>query len=506
MASRADDRGTPGTLPPEEWRRTVRLGSAIALVYLAAVPISIWGVDGNSMLAVAESIVLRGSVAVPPNLGMVGVDGQVYSSWYPLLSVLAIPFVAVGHLLGRAFGVSGHFAAGLAGLVLVALLSAAVAALVHPLALRLGAGRRGAVTATLAYAFGTIALVYTRSFFAEPLLALLVSAGLLGAFRGGRLGLGVATTAAGLAFLAKPTGIVLAPVLSAYLLARRRSPALAALPLLGAAVGVAVYGVYNQVRFGHPLVFGPPWGWFSLRTIPESIAGMLMSPWRGLVWYSPVAILGFVALRRSPAERRLEALAAVGVFAALLGLHSLWTVWDAGWSWGPRFLLPAFPGLLALAGTGGVRVRRAMVALAVAGFVVSSPTLVSHYQRYYMEALPRAVPARTMQWSPAHAPAVRVWGTAARQVDAAIRSDVRELVREAPASGTDGRLPTSLRMIPLWWWILPAVGIPRWVGAMMAAISLACGAWLLAREWAAVRRGEGAGGRRGGPAKGERQD
>lgn len=466
----------------------MRLGAAIALVYLAVVPISIWGVDGNSMVAVAESIALRGSVAVPPNLGMVGVDGQVYSSWYPLLSVLAVPFVAVGHGLGRATGVSGHFAAGLAALVLVALLSAAAAALVHPLALRMGAGRRGAVTATLAYAFGTISLVYTRSFFAEPLLALLVSLGLLGVFRAGRLGLGVATAAAGLAFLAKPTGIVLAPVLSAYLLARRRAPARAVLPLLGAGAGVAVYGVYNLARFGHPLVFGPPWGWFSLGTVPESIVGMLVSPWRGLVWYSPVAVLGFVALRRAPAERRPEALAAVGVFAALLGLHSLWTAWDAGWSWGPRFLLPALPGLIALAGTGGIRMRRAMAALAVAGLAVSSPTLVSHYQRYYMEALPRAVPERTMQWSPAHAPAIRAWGTAARQVGDALRSDVRDLAREPRATGTDGRLPTSLRMIPLWWWILPVLGVPRWIGAALAAGMLGGGAWLLVREWRRVRR------------------
>src|SRR6516162_1907498 len=70
---------------------SVSLG--FALFFLAFLPPGIYSIDGNSMLAVAESLVLNHDVSVPNGLGSVGSDGRVYSNWYPLLSLLSLPFV-----------------------------------------------------------------------------------------------------------------------------------------------------------------------------------------------------------------------------------------------------------------------------------------------------------------------------------------------------------------------------------------------------------------------------
>src|SRR5665213_1520202 len=87
-----------------------------ALIYLAFLPAGIYSIDGNSMLAVAESVVSHGTITVPANIGVPGRGGAIYSALYPLQSILAIPFVAVG----TAFAPQGarHYVAALFASVL----------------------------------------------------------------------------------------------------------------------------------------------------------------------------------------------------------------------------------------------------------------------------------------------------------------------------------------------------------------------------------------------------
>jgi hypothetical protein len=235
------------------------LGAGLSLVYLAFLAPGIYSLDGNSMLAVAESLVEHRSVTVPAGLGIAGRGGIFYSSWYPLLSFLAVPLVAVGVAAARLLHLPAHFVAAVCALVLPALLSAAAAALVGLVALRLGSSERGAWLAAMSYALGTIALVYARTFFAEPLLAFLTIGGIwLALALSPRQIFGGAVCAA-LAVLAKPTGVILGPILSAYLLAKRRPVAMSFVPLCGSIVGLGLYGAYNAFRFGNPFVFGQPY-------------------------------------------------------------------------------------------------------------------------------------------------------------------------------------------------------------------------------------------------------
>lgn len=456
-----------------EWRADVKrasvLGFALGLMYLAVLPPGNFSVDGTSMIAVAESVVTRGTFTVPPELGKPGVDGQYYSAWYPLASVLAIPFVAAGLAIGDKLGLPAHYLAIICALLLPALLTAATSSLVFLLSLRLGASGRAALLAAIAYALGTIALVYARTFFAEPLLAFLVTGAVYCATGRTKTEIVTGSVLAGLAVLAKPTGLILAPLLCGYLLMKKRPVFVAVLPVLAASAGALLYMTYNILRFESPLSFGQPWA-FSMATVPEGLAGLLVSPGRGLLWYSPVALLGLAGIARlwQHISRRPEAVLLALTFAAFLLVHAAWEQWGGGRAWGPRFLLPTLPLLLACAAVINQRWRRLLVILAVAGFVINAPTLITFYERYELGAGRQGISARELHWSLAHAPFLRLWPVAYEQVHQARQMDVRVLVKQAGAPEEQGQL---LRVVALWWWMLPVARLPRWPGLVATIVA-----------------------------------
>jgi Dolichyl-phosphate-mannose-protein mannosyltransferase len=207
---------------------------------------------------------------------------------------------------------------------LPALYTALTVGLVYLLAISLGGVGIGAWLAAISYGFGTIALVYTRDFYADPLLALLVAYGLLITFRKHTSWTIVVVTA--LAVLAKPTGIILGPALSVYLLWRERRYLLSLLPSLGSAIGLAIYFFYNQYRFGDFRTFRQPWK-FSLGHIPGGLAGLSVSPGGGLLWFCPCVVLPFLVLARTK-TRRAEMWTIVALVGSSMLVHSFWHAWN----------------------------------------------------------------------------------------------------------------------------------------------------------------------------------
>jgi hypothetical protein len=105
---------------------------------------------------------------------------------------------------------------------------------------------------------------------------------------------------------------------------------------------------YNLIYFGDPLhtqlpPFDPSlWG----TTFGEGLAGLLLSPGRGLLVYSPVFLLCGVGMARAwrrggdPLVRALS----VGAVLVIL-LYSKWAKWWGGWTYGPRLLADLSPVL-----------------------------------------------------------------------------------------------------------------------------------------------------------------
>jgi hypothetical protein len=459
-----------------KWLMRCTIG--VCLVYAGFFPAVIYSVDGNSMVAVAESLVTKHSLVVPVSLGAIGRGGLYYSMWYPLLSALALLPVAIGVVFSQYLHLPQHYVAAMLAVTLSPVLTAAAALMTGLVSRRLGASVRGSILAALGFAFGTIALVYCRLFFADPLLALLTVSGIYFALGDDW---GWAGAAALLAVLAKPTGIVLGPCLGAYLLWQGKSRAGWVAPACGTAVGLLIYLMFNWVRFANPLNFGQP-GHFSLSFAPIALAGLLACPGTGLLWYCP-AVIALAAVPRAVFRRRESALV-MAVAGAYLAEHAVWGYWQEPWSWGPRLLLPALPGLMAMTALLARRRRWLLVALTIAGFIVNAPTLISFYERYYQEATAAHISTEERIWNPRYAALFRVWGAAWRETaDAYHNADqVGNFVHQAGRSplATTVAGSRTLRIVNLWWWMLPAIGIPRLAGAAASSALLLAGLWLIA--------------------------
>jgi hypothetical protein len=453
----------------------LRLGLGAALIYLAFVPPGIYSIDGNSMLAVAESIVARHSLAVDPSLGSPGLHQQFYSLWYPLQSALAVPFVAVAFVVAHLSHLPFHYCAAVFGLALEALIMAATVVAVGGLAMHLGADPADARFAALVFGFGTIAPAYARSFLAEPLLALVTALAMWLAFAGRPVNAGVAGM---LAVLAKPPGIIVGPILSLYTRARNKAWLWVA-PAAGTAVGVVAYCAYNDVRFGRFLFLAahPAGAEMRLAAAPAGMVGLLLSPDFGLLWFCPVVVAAIAGLVVGAKKRLEETAATAAVCLGYLAVYGSWSAWQGGWSWGPRFLLPVLPILIPFVALLSGRWRRAALWLALAGFLVSAPTWICFYERAFAER-----PQAQQGWSVSDSPLVRVWPAALHELQDAYRTDPRMLISQAEKTHSPSHtVETSraLRVVALWWWLLPAANVPRWIGATFSFVLAAVGVFLL---------------------------
>jgi hypothetical protein len=175
----------------------------------------------------------------------------------------------------------------------------------------------------------------------------------------------------------------------------------------------------------------------------------------------------------------------VAITLAYLSVYAMHGDWGGGWSWGPRYLIPTLPILLALCGLLEGTPRKALVILTILGFLTNAPNLISYYQRIYQEdRLAGIEPPDGNLWSVKKAPLVRIWGSAAREISDARQTDVKGLVRQAGQPEDSLGSWRTLRIVAVWWWLLPVVGISRLAGAAVSLVLAMAGrafvGWALA--------------------------
>jgi 4-amino-4-deoxy-L-arabinose transferase-like glycosyltransferase len=459
-------------------KRALLLFLGSFLIYVAFLPPGIHSIDGYSMLQVADSLATRHTFAISSEFSRVGRDGQSFSPWYPLQSVFAAPVIGVAAKAASVTHLPIHYVESFAAPLMPTFYTSVTVALVYLLALSLGSTEIGAWLAALIYGFATIAMVYTRDFYADPLLAMLVALSLLVVFHETTSWVIVLLTA--LAVLAKPPAIMLGPALTVYLFWKTRRFWVSLLPGVGTALGLFVYSLYNFYRFEHFGTFGHAFR-FSPSYIPQSFSGLLFSPGGGLLWFCPCAVLSIVAIWQMK-TRRIEAFAIVIFLAFFLFLHCFWLAWAGGWSWGPRLMLAVLPGLIALTGLLENNWRRLLVALACITFLLTVPNLVASYQRYYAETTEQGISEHDFYWQPRNSILLNMWPAALRQIRDARDNDVTQLFSER----TDTPAKTiatsrALRIVAVWWWVLPVAHISRVWGILVSLLLTITGIVLLVR-------------------------
>ncbi|MFV9505426.1 MAG: phospholipid carrier-dependent glycosyltransferase [Oscillochloridaceae bacterium umkhey_bin13] len=365
----------------------MRLPLAIFLLltgfYLLTMSGHTYSPDEETMLAVTRSLLERGEVALqvepdaPVSALRPGRDGGRYSPYGVLPSLLAVPFHLVGSWLGGPDPGANDYTSRFAVTALNGPITAATAALITAWAMGLGAQRIWAVILGLGYGLTSLAWPYARTFFSEPLAALLITTAAYALWQAqqttGRpalfwlIGAGLA---AGLLLPTRLAAGVALPVLGLYLLwgswqatdgrSRRNGPrsALISQPAvfgLGLIPGLAIVLWYNYARFGTPLASGYG-SEATLFTTPlaEGLYGLVFSPGKSVLLYAPLIMLalpGAVVLWRH--GRAAVVLLGAGLLLGHLLLYASWGVWEGGGVWGPRFLLPVLaPTLVLAAGLG----------------------------------------------------------------------------------------------------------------------------------------------------------
>jgi len=215
------------------------------------------------------------------------------------------------------------------------------------------------------------------------------------------------------AFVIRPTNIVLLPALAAALLLAhatlKQHIRLLVLPLF-AGLLLAGYNLY---------VFHRVSGSYAVAAVNGSIlpglAGLFLSPGRGLLIYTPVVVFALCAFLpgASAARRRHNLLlgtATVFVVLELLALSesiviSRSIVWWGGYCWGPRMLTELIPALIVLMAFGVSAIdrpwlRRAFAALALYSVLIQAVG-VFFYPKGHWDAGPPSVdkaPARLWNW------------------------------------------------------------------------------------------------------------
>jgi hypothetical protein len=192
---------------------------------------------------------------------------------------------------------------------------------------------------------------------------------------------------------------------------------------LGCAPGAALVAGYNVYRFGSPFTVHTRTAlgsvgdlvvpWFSTFHW-EGMAGLLVSPGKGALWYGP-PLLGVVLLGVALARRHGATFAAIGAYAlAGVILFGRLRFWHGDLGWGPRYVAPLYVAVAALGWWGWDYLAsrgRAVRAAAVATFVVLAAaqavaaTTYPHQVAYRRVVQPLARAGQVVT-RPLHAPPV----------------------------------------------------------------------------------------------------
>lgn len=343
----------------------------LTAVYLLSYSGGFHAIDEVSVVAMTESLAKHGQVTTDqiwwslnwtPSQGRIGPDGHLYSKKGVGSALLGLPFYWLSLRLSDLLDSLPEIGAVRALMLANALVTALTGWLLYACVRRLGYVSAVAAITALGYGLGTMAWPYAKYFFSEPLTALGLMVGLWGLLAFGQSGrahfAGLAGAGLGIAVLAKVANVVTWPLFAVYgfwMAFRRGGEAKGGLVqrlvrfgaafLLPLAIAGLALAVYNTARTGYLLDLGYAADETFSTPLWLGLAGLLLSPGKGLFLYSPLllaALFGIPALLR---RDQATAVLSLGVVLVYPLLYAGWFMWWGGWSWGPRFLVPALPFL-----------------------------------------------------------------------------------------------------------------------------------------------------------------
>jgi hypothetical protein len=408
---------TTSAIPPDgdakrsHWRLGLWVFAAFQFFYLLTSTGRVRTPDEYNTLYTTESLVLRGSTAVPQAVelhnfyGRYDVHGLPRAAYPPGQALLCAPWYAVGqYVLARLPGVPAEDAdlvVAFAACLSSATFSALTVAFFFLLLKGIGIGAPAGLFAAALLGVGTPIFAYSGWLFSEPISAAIFMGVAWLLFGGGREPISlrkalVAGLILGLATMVRPTDGLAIPVFAAAVLVREGKAALRSAFVLcvalcaAAAVGVGILLIHNAVLFGSPFQFGYPAaaeGAKRLNTFEtplwKGLYGFLFSPGKSVFLFAPPVILALAGWRRLWKMERGAATVAMALPLVYLFFYARYTQWEGGYCVGPRYLVPSIAllclGLGPMLEAGGARVKQMAGVLLVLGAMVQCVSLATSF-------------------------------------------------------------------------------------------------------------------------------
>lgn len=496
-----------------------RLSLAAALLTLALAPGHFATPDAHVRLSQARNLVTNGSFAVPegvgnPNHGNLapGTDGQTYSTYNPGHIILLAPLYALADQLPTPAGLHPHYIAEFFGSFLGLFAHFLTSLLFLGLLLKIGLDERWSLLITAVLAFGTVTLPEATDGFEHPFEALAIVAAFFFATPGER---DARETRPGLAGLALGLGILFrysaGLALPGLLLLARNWRARSQI-LLGVAGPTGLTLLYNHYRFGSFFETGYTAAWhlahgdaigefgFQPTNIPSHLTGLLASPGKGLIWFSPVLLLAVLCWHRFREHRShlADGIAlTTGLYLLFYAANFAWH--GSVWSWGPRYIVPIVP-LIVVAIAFLPRRRtwlRALAALTVISLTIQAAGLIADHRRHlvaeYVED--RSGYDNRILYEPSASPVLGQLESAVHVTSSTLTGgDYHPYIASGPwksvarPATSEMMLASSIdfNVINIWWIRLPFFPINSSITvlAIISGFSSAAGAtWLLLSVW-----------------------
>jgi hypothetical protein len=273
------------------------------------------------------------------------VGGRVVSSYPIMAGLLNVPVYAAA----RVIGVDLHSHRFALSMITASLIAALSVLFLHFALLAVCESPGQALFFGLVFAFGTcVWSVASRGLWQQTPSLLFLCAALWLLLEKDDRKVALAGLMLGLAVASRPTNIVLAAAGALYVLFRRRRafPLFAALALVPAVLVTLYSKAYLRDLFAFGQAYRP--GGFS-RHFLAGLAGLLVSPSRGLFAFSPVLLAGVAGgalVWRWKTGDTLRFVA--GGALLLLALYSCWGTWWGGSGFGYRLILETVPVLILL--------------------------------------------------------------------------------------------------------------------------------------------------------------
>ncbi|HWO16489.1 MAG TPA: hypothetical protein VNM89_07230 [Solirubrobacterales bacterium] len=393
----------------EVWRGMRRLQATMppailagALVFLMA--FGLFGATTSSLTgyedetaAVTEGLVVGGHFyqlddSPLKSQGVLGKGGHLYARTGLLQPLIEAPFYAVGRFIDSNFAAEGSFQWGQTILwffnpFVAALAAVALFALIYLTRRSIG---WAAVIAAL-FVLASIAWPYAKIGMETTFMFAIIAAFALAAWARQKptlLSWSLAGFAAGAAAATKGYAVFSLLAIAVLLWptfvkldqrTRIRQATAFALPILVWGVAIAWY---NWARFGSPTDFG--YSDFALTvSMPINIVGLLFSPGKGLIFYSPLVILGALGLTRLWRQDRFLAAALLTLLITLTCASGASAYWGDE-VWGPRYIVPAAWTLLVpIAWWADTKLRRrVLLGVASLGVLVQMIAISAPYSQY----------------------------------------------------------------------------------------------------------------------------